>query len=187
VAVPWRCRWGSEDADIQPPPPRGSLARGLILHKLLEEVITGEMLEDLPGLTARAAALAVELPDAPGVMTFDPSEAARSVLRGLELPDIQAVKTRMVAECSIASSLQIDESEEITLGVADAVVPSPDGGIELIIDWKSDVDPSPAAVSHYRAQVSAYLKATRASEGLIVFLTRGVAERVILSSTDKSA
>ena len=42
-----------------------------------------------------------------------------------------------------------------------------------MIDWKSDLDPSPDALQHYRAQVRAYLDMTGADRGLIVAVTTG--------------
>ena len=51
-----------------------------------------------------------------------------------------------------------------------------------MIDWKSDVDPAPETIAAYRGQVLSYLRATGAGEGLIVFLTKGAAERVQVGS-----
>ena len=42
-----------------------------------------------------------------------------------------------------------------------------------MVDWKSDVDPSPETVEHYRAQVRTYLDMTGADRGLIVMMTGG--------------
>ena len=75
-------------------------------------------------------------------------------------------------------SRQDGDTEAVTLGVADAVTVGPDGRIGLVVDWKSDVDPAPAVVAGYRAQVAAYLAATGANEGLLVFLTSGRVERI---------
>lgn len=163
-------------------PPRGSLARGQILHKLLEEVLTGEVQDDAAALETRAVQLAAELESTPGAVVLDAGEAARSVLRGLALPAIQAVRTRLVAECWVADSVALDGSEQVTLGVADAVVQQPDGRISLVVDWKSDVDPTPSTVAQYRLQVGAYLRATGAAVGMIVFLSSGAIERVELAA-----
>ncbi|WP_417774116.1 hypothetical protein, partial [Stappia sp.] len=43
----------------------------------------------------------------------------------------------------------------------------------VVVDWKSDVQPSPAMIDHYRAQVGAYLDMTSADRGMIVFMTSG--------------
>ncbi|MGD9656561.1 MAG: hypothetical protein AB7U61_02810, partial [Methylocystis sp.] len=56
-------------------------------------------------------------------------------------------------------------------GVVDALALDEDGVIDVVIDWKSDVDPSPGQVELYRAQVRDYLAATGANEGLLVFAT----------------
>ena len=168
----------ADDPADAPPPPRGSLARGLVLHKLIEEVLTGEIAEDVGALEARAAELAWQLDDTPGATDFDAREAARTVLRGFSLPEIRAVRDRLVPECTVSASVSTAEAEVITLGVADAVVREADGTVSLVVDWKSDVDPTLETVARYRGQVEAYLSATRAEEGLLVFLTSGWVERL---------
>ena len=50
---------------------------------------------------------------------------------------------------------------------------SPSGVPEMVIDWKSDVAPDAAAIAGYAAQVRAYLRATGAGRGLVVFMTSG--------------
>jgi exodeoxyribonuclease-5 len=166
------------EADDVPPLPRGSLARGLVLHKLLEEVLTGETLEKEQALASRAGVLAAELADVPGASGLDASEAARAVLRGLALPEIAALRDRLVPEYWVAASVAQGEDERVTLGVADAVARGPDGHTEVIVDWKSDVVPSAHTIANYRAQLGAYLDATETMKGLLVFLTAGRVERV---------
>ncbi len=163
------------------PPLRGSLVRGLVLHKLIEEVLTGETLEGIATLEARAADLAMQLDGMPGATGFDPAEAARTVLRGLGLGAIRAVRDRLVPECTVAGSTTTPKNELVTLGVADALVQEADGTLGLVVDWKSDVDPTPGTVLGYRAQVKAYMAATNSPKGLIVFLTSGHVEYVSLS------
>jgi hypothetical protein len=43
----------------------------------------------------------------------------------------------------------------------------------VVIDWKSDVAPTPEMLEHYRSQVRAYLDITDAERGLIVLATTG--------------
>lgn len=50
--------------------------------------------------------------------------------------------------------------------------------IDMVVDWKSDVDPTPKQIEIYRGQVRDYLKACGADAGLIVFLTSGRVERI---------
>jgi exodeoxyribonuclease-5 len=73
----------------------------------------------------------------------------------------------------------VDATEEVTSGVADAVAFNSEGRPQVIVDWKSDVNPAPETVEHYRAQVSAYLDVTGAERGLIVLLTSGTVIDVV--------
>lgn len=149
---------------------RGSQARGLLLQKLLEEVLSGETEEN--ALPDRALALIDQL-DAPGIATVDPAEAAVAVWRALHLPEIHAVRSRLAPECTVAASRSVDGAEQLTFGIADALALDADGAPELAVDWKSDVDPDRATVGHYHAQLRTYLQATGAKAGLLVFLTSG--------------
>lgn len=168
------------DEDAQTPAvPRGSRARGLILHKLLEEVLTGETTDDEAALTRRAAELARQLAEASGAEDFDAAEAALSVRRRLAVPEIAALRASLLPEYPVAHSGTEDGEEAVTLGVADAVAWEGDR-IRLVVDWKSDVSPSAATIAQYRGQVLAYLRATGAAAGVIVFLTSGAVEHLIL-------
>jgi len=69
-------------------------------------------------------------------------------------------------------------SFELTSGIADALAIAPDGTIDAVIDWKSDVNPDAAVVALYRGQVRDYLAATDAPKGFIVFLTSGRVEEI---------
>ena len=50
--------------------------------------------------------------------------------------------------------------------------------IDLVIDWKTDVNPSVQQIELYREQMRDYLVATGAPEGLLVFVTTGQLVRV---------
>ena len=74
---------------------QGGRERGTILHKLIEEVLTGETAETLPDLTARAETLirALGLPvmDDP-TLGLAPAELAGCVVRALSLPEVAALR-----------------------------------------------------------------------------------------------
>jgi hypothetical protein len=72
------------------------------------------------------------------------------------------------------------DSERTTYvgGIVDALALGQDGSVDVVIDWKSDVDPSVSQVEVYRTQVRDYLTATGAKEGLLVFATTGGIEKV---------
>ena len=57
---------------------------------------------------------------------------------------------------------------------------------QTMIDWKSDVDPSPETLRHYCDQVCAYLDVTGAERGLIVALTSGTVTPVMPTSSAKA-
>jgi len=147
---------------------KGSATRGLILHKLVEEILTGEL--DEQNICGRARELSHELGATDAV---DPEEAATTVTRTLALPRIAAVRARLIAEVDVAKLSGSGERYELTLGTADAVAMTDTGEIELVIDWKSDVDPDIATLNGYRSQMTDYLSALRADRGLIVLMTSG--------------
>ena len=168
---------GGASGDVTSPVVRGSRERGLILHKLIEEVLTGEVDEDETALQARAAVLLTEVGTAAGKGP-DPAEMARSVLRGLGVAEVVAMRDRLVPEVPVMASHEANGWEEVTIGVADALALDDEGRASLVLDWKSDVAPTAETISDYRHQVRSYLDATGTAAGLIVFLTSGVVERV---------
>lgn len=159
---------------------QGGRERGIILHKLLEEVLTGETDETAAALRERAGELIqtlgrpIEVDPAQGLSAL---EMASCVERTLALPEIVALRPRLEAEFPVYALCEEDGVEVVTAGVADAIARDDDGLIEFVIDWKSDVAPSVETLAHYKEQVSAYLAAASAQHGLIVFATTG---RVLL-------
>lgn len=155
---------------------RGSRDRGVILHKLLEEVLTGETGEDEAELRLRAQTLIQDLgaqAEVDPVLGLSPNELAATVAKTLALPEVAAFRPGLLPEFPIYDAKQVGDLEEVTNGVADAISLSEDGTPSVVVDWKSDVNPSPETLDHYRAQVGAYLAATSAAKGLIVLLTTG--------------
>ena len=155
---------------------QGGWDRGQVIHKLFEEVLTGETQALDADLTARAEVLIRQLgktvSDAPR-LGLAPSELAACVLRTLALPEIDRLRPRLVPECSVFGSRLLPDGEHAFAGVADAIAVADDGKPEAVIDWKTDVKPSPSQLDHYHEQVRAYLEITGASRGLIVLVTTG--------------
>jgi exodeoxyribonuclease-5 len=157
-------------------PVQGGRERGLILHKLMEEVLTGETLEAKPVLAERAADLIRALgrsPVADPATGLSAQELAACVVRTLALPEITALRPGLLAEFPVYAAQAIDGVETATAGVADAVTLTAEGRPAVVVDWKSDVTPAPGTLDHYRAQVWAYLDMTGAERGLIVLMTSG--------------
>ena len=158
---------------------QGGRERGTILHKLIEEVLAGETEEEETTLVARAEtlihALGLPVTDDPAV-GLTPAELAGCVTRALTLPEVAALRPGLVPEFSVYAATETDSQEVATLGIVDAVAFGPDGKPNVVIDWKSDVNPSPETLEHYRAQVRAYLDMTGAERGMVVFMTTGIVD-----------
>ena len=155
---------------------QGGRERGLILHKLMEEVLTGEVQEAEAALTKRAGELIRALGKAPAADAatgLSALELAACVTRTLALPEVKALRPELVAEFPVYSVQMSDGVEIATVGIADALTLTAEGRPAVIVDWKSDVTPTAEKLDHYRAQVRAYLDMTGAERGLIVLMTPG--------------
>lgn len=196
--IEWRAPSRSELADSEPAPAsvevmanessaeeeedqvtttvQGGAARGRVLHKLFEEVLTGESVESHPCLRARAASLIAELGlevAADPLSGLVPEELAGCVVATLALPEVMNLRPTLVPEFGVWSAEAGETGEVVRAGVADAISFDGAGQPDVVIDWKSDVAPSEATLAHYRAQVSSYLQMTGAKRGLIVLATSG--------------
>ena len=161
---------------LEVPPVRGAGAvRGLLLHKLLEELVTGELVDEDAALEDRAQVLLDQLGVSDGP---EAAEVAATVRRAWTLPDVAGVRDGLIAELDVAGRSEREGVELLTHGIADAVAYGADGTPDLVIDWKSDVAPRPETVQGYRDQVRTYVRLLGAREGWLVFATSGRIERV---------
>ena len=154
----------------------GSAMRGTILHKLMEEVLTGELSADVERLTIRAIELLTQLdhdPAAGNKGDIVPAELATTILRTLNLPEIAELRPRLLPEFRVYGSETSGNGEMLTSGIADAIALGTDASINVVIDWKSDVDLDAARLDHYRGQLATYRKATGATLALLVMMTTG--------------
>jgi exodeoxyribonuclease-5 len=155
---------------------QGGRERGLILHKLMEEVLTGETEATESSLVKRADDLIRAFGRSPVVDAatgLSAGEMAACVSRTLALPEIHSLRTGLIAELPVYSARVENGDETATAGIADALTLNDAGHPSVIIDWKSDVNPASQTLDHYRAQVRAYLDMTGAERGLIVLMTTG--------------
>ena len=168
---------------------QGGRERGLILHKLLEEVLNGETPETPSDLATRAEALIRTLghpvADDPA-KGLAPREIAGCVARALALPEIATCRARLVPEVPVYGATSTGAEEQVTIGIADAIAFGAEGTPQVVIDWKSDVDPSPETLRHYCDQVRAYLDVTGGERGLIVALTSGTVTLIMPTSAAKA-
>ena len=160
---------------------RGSRERGLVVHKLLEEVLTGETADHAEALEIRARTLLAQLGVSEAARPEDgphAPELAATTLRALKIPEIAACRARLVPEITVFSAGADHDSMTYVGGVADAIAYQPIGLIDLVVDWKTDINPGAQHIELYREQLRDYLAATGAPEGLLVFVTTGQIVRV---------
>lgn len=160
---------------------QGGRERGLVLHKLLEEVLTGETAEDADSLAARAAELSAMLgavlSDNPAI-GLSPIELAATARRALATDVVTALRPQLVPEFNVYSSSHIEGKEHVRAGIVDAIAYGEDGKPVAVLDWKSDVAPTADVVGHYKAQVRSYLDMTGTPRGYVVFATTGAIHEV---------
>ncbi len=164
---------------------RGSAVRGRVLHKMMEEILLEETSDDETSLRTRAAELLRQLGknDHP-----DPSEGpssqeiASAIGRTFQLPVVAQCRPTLQPELPVFHfRAAADENFMAIAGIVDAVTQGKEGG-EVVIDWKSDVAPSPETRQHHAAQVREYLDCTKAARGLVVYMTTGEVQEVAKKS-----
>ena len=144
--------------------------RGTILHKLMEEFLTGELASSRDQAAARAAELLAQLQsnlsgegDEGGP---DALEMADTALRTLALPELAPFLGQLVPEIPLWAA----NPPRYLAGRADAAAIQGDR-ITLIVDWKSDVNPTAATHGAHVAQLRDYLRVTNAQRGAVVYMT----------------
>jgi CRISPR-associated exonuclease Cas4 len=144
--------------------------RGVILHKLMEELLIGELAGELGASVARARELLHQLVSDVNddKSRPDPNEMAAAALRGLALPEIAELRPHLVPEIAIWGHDEVG----LLAGRADALAIIEER-VDAAIDWKSDVNPTPAVREAHVQQLHEYLSATGALRGAIVYLTSG--------------
>ena len=78
--------------------------RGLVLYKLLEEILTSEVDESPSALASRAALLMTQLITDDGSGLPDKGEVATTALRALRLPGIAELRSALVPELTLFGS-----------------------------------------------------------------------------------
>jgi ATP-dependent exoDNAse (exonuclease V) beta subunit len=158
-------------------PVAGGRIRGLILHKLMEEVLAEDLPDTLEALQARAGRLNDELASEADAQTLDAEELARTVLRTLALPEVAELRDRLVPEPPVYGMLATDAGADPVGGRADAIAFA-DGAPEVVVDWKSDQAPTDVQTDAHMDQLRLYLAVTGARRGLIVYMSLGFVRHV---------
>lgn len=153
---------------------QGGLERGTILHKLMEEVLTGELADDLISIKNRSDELIRSFGKQPHydpAKGLSPKELATCIMNTLELPVVKELRPDLLPEFPVYGYHEEDNCDCVTMGIIDAMTVSNEGRPDVVIDWKSDVAPTSKVIDEYRSQVRTYLNLTGAQKGFIVMLT----------------
>jgi CRISPR-associated exonuclease Cas4 len=169
VELPPVVAWESLETS---PNTRGSSLRGVILHKLMEELLTGETPSSLPALRDRCATLIPQLfTQTEQVPHLDAEELAATAWHTYSLPELAEKRQELVPEVPVYARLG-SMPERLVSGRADAVSYR-DGRARIVFDWKSDVSPDAGTRASYRQQLAQYVQALGADRGAIVYMTNG--------------
>jgi CRISPR-associated exonuclease Cas4 len=170
---------GDEEPLRPVPIVQGGRTRGILLHKLMEELLTGELEEDMEAVTLRARILRDQLASSSCDNPLDVDELANTALRTLQLPDIKPFRDGLIAEVPIHGVAPAGP-DHLIAGRADAMAQAHDGG-RIVFDWKSDVSPDASERTTYRQQLAQYLHAIGAQRGAVVYMTSGHVDWVLAS------
>lgn len=156
----------------------GGVERGNVLHKLMEEILTGETLAE--EVEPRALELIEQVVAAANgnAPQLYAREIAECVARAIAVPEIVAILPRLVPEIGTSGARRDGTVEILTMGVSDAMA-FDQGRADVVVDWKGDLRPSAQTVRMYKDQVGDYLKMTGARRGLIVFMSTGSVVEVL--------
>ena len=148
----------------------------------MEEILNGAVEEDVLKLAERANALTCQLGSIPSDDAQKgpcPQEMAETVLRTLSLPVVRDNRLRLLPEVNVLGlDGQSPESLKLVSGVADAVATDKAGRVNLVIDWKTDIELPPAASKEHRAQLRQYMKAMGCPFGVVIYMTLGQVDEV---------
>lgn len=160
----------------EPAEARGSVARGKILHKIMEELLNGLIEETEGALMGRAAQLARELGCVgTGSVSgeIDSQEVAATVMRTLSLDIVQRFRDSLMAEVPVYGLKEGDQVLNAQVGVADAVATDETGNAFYVLDWKSTVSPTAEDLQKHSAQLRLYLNLLNVPTGALVYMTTG--------------
>jgi CRISPR-associated exonuclease Cas4 len=164
------------EQSVEPVLVRGGAIRGMILHKIMEEFVTGELEADAEAVRERAWRLLQQLAGSAAAPSLDLKELAETSLRTWSLPELADHKAGLIAEVPIYGRLD-GEGERLVAGRADAV-DYRSGKPHTVFDWKSDVAPDAAARAGYASQIGQYAHVLGAERGAIVYMSLGQVEWV---------
>jgi ATP-dependent exoDNAse (exonuclease V) beta subunit len=145
--------------------------RGIVLHKLMEELIIGSASVDLASLAGRAKQLVNQLSLGQSSKP-DETELARTAIRTFQDRRLDAYRAHLVPEFPLYGTRT---DSELTSARADALALC-DGLPTAVFDWKSDINPDGRLRDVHRSQLLEYLALCKAPIGAIIYMSRNPIE-----------
>jgi ATP-dependent exoDNAse (exonuclease V) beta subunit len=170
--------YASEIPEAEMPAGRGRV-RGLVLHKLMEEILTGEVDDALEALVDRAGNLLLQLAIDTAATSELPTkeEIAATAWKTMRLPEITALRAQLVAEVPVYGMLGEASDPTALAGRADAIAVR-GRQVSVVVDWKSDVAPTAEDIRAHTGQIRHYMTALGAARGALVYMTSGTVQWV---------
>lgn len=159
---------GEGDSGVEAVVVGAGVLRGIVLHKLMEELLTGQLAPGLAHLTERASTLSQQAFLA-GSSKPDPLEMAATALRTFSHDELMPYIAKLVPEVPLFGA----RSDTVLVSArADAI--AFEAGVAVVaFDWKSDVAPTKDDYDAYASQLLEYLELSRAEKGAVVYMTSG--------------
>jgi CRISPR-associated exonuclease Cas4 len=159
---------GAGESEVEAVVVGAGALRGIVLHKLIEELLIGQLAPDLAHLTERASTLSQEAFVA-GSSKPDPSEMAATALRTFSHEELVPYVAKLIPEIPLFGS----RSDTVLVSArADAI--AFEAGVAIAaFDWKSDVAPTKDDYNANASQLLEYLELTGAEKGAVVYMTSG--------------
>jgi CRISPR-associated exonuclease Cas4 len=162
---------------------QGGAIRGIMLHKIMEEFVTGELKADANAVSERSRRLLQELSGLAAMPDLDLTELAETALRTWSLPELADHRQDMIAEVPVYGRL-VGEGERLVAGRADAVCYR-NGKPHTVFDWKSDVACDAAARAGYASQIRQYARVLGAERGAVVYMSLGQIQWITAEHLDQ--
>jgi CRISPR-associated exonuclease Cas4 len=145
--------------------------RGIVLHKLMEELLVESVAANVTSLAKRASELIDQLSFGESLRP-EPYELAGAALRTFDNPQLDSYRAHLVPEVPLFGTRS---RYELISARADAIAIL-DGVPTAAFDWKSDIDPDANTRLTHRLQLLEYLHLCGALTGAIVYMSRDPVE-----------
>lgn len=140
--------------------------RGVILHRMMEELIAGLCAPDMSALAERASALLVQAPNDGGDAPVA-EQLAATAMSAFQHEELDPYRGKLLAEVPLFGARS---THELISARADAI--ALEGGVAIAaFDWKSDVHPTEESRHQHRMQLAQYLQLIGAPTGAVVYVT----------------